>query len=128
MMGAPAIERPPPQQTRPGQPGRPVCSAADSQHMTFSDSAEDARTGTPGEGLESRFSRQVREHVMREIHRRGLDDQELAEVLDLFPAGVRRLQRNQTWEVSTGLRAADALGLDMDVSLRGPQDKQPGSL
>lgn len=67
--------------------------------------------------LAESFSRRLQDEAMQEIDRRGMDATELAEILDLFPEGARRILSQEEWSAARGLRVLGALGLSIDVTI-----------
>lgn len=66
--------------------------------------------------LEKHISEKLRDLAMQEVETRGLDDEELADLLDVFPDGARRLRHNHEWSVVTGLTVLDKMGVRVDVT------------
>jgi hypothetical protein len=70
---------------------------------------------------ERRLYCELREIVEAEIVRRGLDDESLGKVLGLLPVGAEMLRRRRFDNLTTCLRAAVGLGLDVKLVVSGPQ-------
>lgn len=67
------------------------------------------------DNLSESFPRFLREKSLESIDSRGLNRDELAEKLDLFPTGVDRILSQKVWPVSLGLRVLEALEVHVDI-------------
>lgn len=65
--------------------------------------------------LTESFPRFLREKSLKEIQVRGLSRTDLAEKLDLFPAGVDRIMSQKEWPASLGCKVLDALDITVEI-------------
>lgn len=65
--------------------------------------------------LTESFPRLLRDKALEAIEARGLTRVQLAEKLDLFPAGVDRIMSQKNWPASLGCRVLDALDVSIDI-------------
>ena len=65
--------------------------------------------------LTESFPRLLREKSLEEIEARSLTRVELADKLNLFPAGIDRIMHQKTWPASLGLRVLKALEVSVEV-------------
>ena len=72
--------------------------------------------------LTEAFPQFLRAKAIEEIDTRNITRDELAEKLDLFPAGVDRVLNNTQWPASLGLRVLDALDVSVDVTFSEPSN------
>ncbi len=62
------------------------------------------------------FPQLLQDAAVRIINERGMNHEDLAEALDVFPEGARRLLSKNSWPASTGFRVLEALGASVEVS------------
>lgn len=67
--------------------------------------------------VERNASHSVRTAVMREIERRGLTPDDLAEVLNLMPTGAKVLLKRPSWPIDLALRIAEALEIEVHFDI-----------
>lgn len=65
---------------------------------------------------------QLREQVLREIRRRRLAPDEIAESLGMMVPSVELLLGRQTWPLETSLRVARGLGMKVKVVAQSASD------
>lgn len=65
--------------------------------------------------LTESFPQLLRKKSVDEIQARGLTRTELAEKLDLFPAGVDRIMSQKEWPASLGCKVLDALDVTIEI-------------
>jgi hypothetical protein len=63
------------------------------------------------------FQQKLRDFVKNEIERRRLSIDEVAKELNLLPSGARALLERQVWPIETGLRVAQKLSCDVDITI-----------
>lgn len=68
--------------------------------------------------VERDASKLVREAVLREIERRGLAVDEIAELLEVMPTGVNVLLKRPDWPIEVALRMAEALDVDVTFAVQ----------
>jgi len=59
------------------------------------------------------FATQLRELAVRQIDRRDISVDEIAERLQMLPLGVEMLLNRGSWSVEVGIRVTEALGVDV---------------
>jgi hypothetical protein len=64
------------------------------------------------------FQQKLRDFVKREIERRQLTVDDVAKELNLLPSGARALLERQVWPIETGLRVAQQLSCDVDITIK----------
>lgn len=67
------------------------------------------------ENLQEAFPRYLQDEAMRILIEREITHNELADKLDIFPDGARRLLSQNSWPAETGFRVLDALGVTVNV-------------
>lgn len=67
--------------------------------------------------LEEEVAKTLREKALDEIAGRGLTVEQLAEILEVFPDGARRLTHEPKWSVNVGLRVLGALGVPVRIEV-----------
>jgi hypothetical protein len=65
--------------------------------------------------IESELSSDLRQAVLKEIDRQGIDPETLARNLDLVPTAVRALLNRDQWSLKTALVLVEGLGLPLHV-------------
>lgn len=73
--------------------------------------------------LERDASKLLREAVLKEIDRRGLTVEEIAELLNVMPTGASVLLKRSQWSIEVALRVAEALGVNVRFAI---QEGNPG--
>lgn len=66
---------------------------------------------------ENEMREKLRQIVIQEIKRRGLDKNQLAEKLGLLPSGADLLISRDSWSLEKGLRIAEALNMKVDLKV-----------
>lgn len=69
--------------------------------------------GDPPKKREDRFRRALRDELMTRLRERGIDATEFAEMTGLLPAGAHALMERKDWSLSTCLRVADSLDVEI---------------
>lgn len=69
--------------------------------------------------VERDASKLVREAVLREVERRGLTVDEIAELLNIMPTGASVLLKRPDWAIDVALRIAEALDVDVRFAIQG---------
>lgn len=64
--------------------------------------------------LELVFRKGLRDAIVQEIERRGLDTGALAEVLGMLPSGAHALLERDNWNLQTSMRVAHALNIRVE--------------
>lgn len=67
------------------------------------------------DNLTEAFPRLLREKSIEAIEAHGMSRDDLAEKLDLFPAGVDRILSQKEWPANLGLRVLEALEVQVDI-------------
>ncbi len=67
----------------------------------------------------------LHDEALRIIKERGIGQNELATMLDVFPEGARRLLSQESWPAETGFRVLNALGVNVvvEVTLPSPTER-----
>ena len=63
------------------------------------------------------FPDYLHEVAIYHLSERDIDEEQLAEMLDIFPEGAKRLLNQRYWPASTGFRVLEALGVEVDVTI-----------
>ena len=67
---------------------------------------------TPTE-IENKLSKQLQEAIRNKIDNNNWDENVLAEKLELLPSGVTNLLDRKEWPISTTIRVASALNINL---------------
>jgi len=70
------------------------------------------------ENLQESVPRLIQDEAMRIMKERQIGYDELAEKLEMFPEDARRLLSPNNWPATTGFRVLDALGVEIDISIK----------
>jgi plasmid maintenance system antidote protein VapI len=68
--------------------------------------------------LERDASKLVRDAALKEIARRSLTVDEIAELLNIMPTGASVLLKRADWALDTALRIAEALDVDVRFAIQ----------
>lgn len=60
----------------------------------------------------------LQNEVKRKIDEKNLDEQQIAEKLDLLPSGAEALLQKDNWPIETAFRVASAFDIDMSIDLK----------
>ena len=66
---------------------------------------------------EDRIRNEIQAAVLREIERRKLSDEELANCLGLFPIGAAMFRRRSAWPLADAIWAAEKLGVELKLEI-----------
>jgi plasmid maintenance system antidote protein VapI len=67
--------------------------------------------------VERDASKLLKEAVSREIDRRNLTIEEIAELLNIMPTGANVLLKRSNWSIDVALRIAEALNVDVRFAI-----------
>lgn len=65
---------------------------------------------------EQEMSASLRDAVLLEISTRGLSNGELSQIFGLLPVGVEMLLLEEEWPIDIAIRAASALGIEIEIN------------
>lgn len=68
---------------------------------------------------ERQLASHLRQHVLLLIEQRAWSYEEVAQRLDMLPSGVEMFIGSPSWSFDVAVRAALALGIDVDVRASG---------
>jgi hypothetical protein len=77
-----------------------------------------SESASPATITEERLRDAIQSAALRYIEEYAIDDAWLAEQLGIAEAGVMVLKRRQHWTLSRSVAVAEALGLDVHVSVK----------